>query len=415
MSAGTPREKRDMARPGVPQAKTGARFEGFSKRIPQLDGLRGVCAVMIIIHHYALYLDPRGGWLVDIVKKSTGLFSVSVDMFFVLSGFLLGGILLENRTSKNYFKVFYARRFLRIVPLYMVLLGAFWMLKYGGGAALLHYPAGYLQHPYSLKYHFMMLQNLMISITGSHHPEFLIPTWTVAAEEQFYLILPLFIRWVPESRLPAVVACLIASAIIFRAAILFLNPFHFPVPWWGAYTLLPSRLDTLFGGVLMACLFRRQGFFEKLRQNMGLIRAALAVAAAGFCMMTLKKEAWLTTVIASGGYAWFSVMCCLLLAVCLADSRFAAFFSARPLCRLGNLSYFMYLFHVPFIGFFLRGAASGKGIPIMRNASEYAAGAAAVVCVWAVAVFSRRFFEGPLISLGRRLSFNVYAGERKTA
>lgn len=214
--------------PGAEVCCAADSFEGFSKRMPQFDGLRGFCAVMVIIHHYALYLDPHGSPFIQALRKSTGLFSLWVDMFFVLSGFLLAGILLENRNSANYFRVFYVRRILRIIPLYFVLLGVFMALKYGGAAALLHYPEAYLHYGHSIKFHFLMLQNLVISVTGSPSPEFLIPAWTVAIEEQFYMILPFFVRWIPEGRLLRAAACVIvsgAAAVVWVWAAVFSRRF----------------------------------------------------------------------------------------------------------------------------------------------------------------------------------------------
>src|SRR5262249_10200979 len=94
-----------------------------SERIPELDGLRGIAIGLVLYFHcfaqaikeplrqmiYPLTLPGQGGW--------TG-----VDLFFVLSGFLIGGILLDSKGSVNYFKVFYTRRFFRIAPAYMALL-----------------------------------------------------------------------------------------------------------------------------------------------------------------------------------------------------------------------------------------------------------------------------------------------------
>src|SRR6202022_4240957 len=92
-------------------------------RIPELDGLRGVAIAMVVAHHY--FLEPiqasPGTWLSHV--QAVGRLAWSgVDLFFVLSGFLIGGILLDARDSPRYFGTFYRRRFARILPLYVVVL-----------------------------------------------------------------------------------------------------------------------------------------------------------------------------------------------------------------------------------------------------------------------------------------------------
>ena len=93
---------------------------GLPQRIPELDGVRGIAILLVVIWHYWIALvinDPLSG-LYGAVVKSLYLTWSGVDLFFVLSGFLIGGILLDNREAPGYFKAFYARRVCRIFPLY---------------------------------------------------------------------------------------------------------------------------------------------------------------------------------------------------------------------------------------------------------------------------------------------------------
>src|SRR5271155_3009302 len=110
--------------------ETGVSFR-LSGRIAELDGIRGLAIGMVLIYHYFLIR-------IDVPVRSAAAYALStgrlawsgVDLFFVLSGFLIGGILLEARGSVNYFRVFYTRRFFRIVPIYALLLLCFPVLLY---------------------------------------------------------------------------------------------------------------------------------------------------------------------------------------------------------------------------------------------------------------------------------------------
>ncbi|MGA7905778.1 MAG: acyltransferase, partial [Candidatus Sulfotelmatobacter sp.] len=108
---------------------------GSSTRIPALDGLRGVAILLVLLCHAVFELHPRSTFLSRLLIAGRLTWS-GVDLFFVLSGFLIGGILLDARRSPRYFSTFYARRAYRILPLYMVILALF-SLRYvtlGGSA-----------------------------------------------------------------------------------------------------------------------------------------------------------------------------------------------------------------------------------------------------------------------------------------
>src|SRR5258708_1205348 len=106
--------------PGT-EGRTGLRAE--AGRIPELDGIRGIAIGMVLIAHcFAIVSRPGSALAYALVPLR--LDWTGVDLFFVLSGFLIGGILLDARGSSNYFRVFYTRRFFRIVPIYAVLLAS---------------------------------------------------------------------------------------------------------------------------------------------------------------------------------------------------------------------------------------------------------------------------------------------------
>ena len=156
-------------------------------RIPELDGLRGLAILSVLFWHYGHYYAPApgsiGAWLPPLLRLAWS----GVDLFFVLSGFLIGGILIANRKASNYWRVFYVRRACRIFPLYFVVLAAFVLAT----ATITPQPSNWLlkQEPPFWNYP-LFLQNLAWLARSSFGSDFLGPTWSLAVEEQFYLVLP---------------------------------------------------------------------------------------------------------------------------------------------------------------------------------------------------------------------------------
>jgi len=104
-------------------------------RIPALDGLRGAAILLVVVWHYFYFYPDPNHHPANLLPKIYVYFErciaigwIGVDLFFVLSGFLIGGILLEVRTSHLYFKTFYLRRFFRIIPVYYAWIGIYLLL-----------------------------------------------------------------------------------------------------------------------------------------------------------------------------------------------------------------------------------------------------------------------------------------------
>src|SRR5687767_2907742 len=176
---------------------TGRRETGF---IPALDGLRGIAIILVMLHHFTYY-RPNSG--IDAQIASVLFFGwAGVDLFFVLSGFLITGILLDTRDSKRYFSTFYARRTLRIFPLYyLVLLLAFVVLpKFPALHPVLLGQVGPVDLPPQWPY-WLYLTNFSIADGGWVHG-WVDVAWSLAIEEQFYLVWPLMI-WLCPPRLVA--------------------------------------------------------------------------------------------------------------------------------------------------------------------------------------------------------------------
>src|SRR5260370_21839924 len=220
-------------------------------RIPELDGLRGLAIGMVLIFHYfQLTLVARPGSLPAYLQGAARLSWSGVDLFFVLSGFLIGGILLDARDSSNYFRVFYVRRFFRIVPIYFVFLFLALGLCALGNFGITSDFLRMFRHRLPWLPHFLFLQNFWMALTSSFGASGLTVTWSLAVEEQLYLSLPALIRFLTPRALSIPLAAGIVLAPLSRILLHAFAPSH-NLSW---YTLMPCRADALLLGVFRAIL-----------------------------------------------------------------------------------------------------------------------------------------------------------------
>src|SRR6478752_3378919 len=171
-------------------------------RIPELDGLRGLAILLVLVGHY--FAVPGTGAVSLLNGYWFRLGWTGVDLFFVLSGFLIGGILLDVRGSPNYFNTFYARRFFRIIPVYYA-----WIFLYVVLSIVvrnfLSMRIGTVQGvDGSLLAHFLFLQNFHEFLKSTVSFWWFSSTWSLAVEEQFYLVAPLLVRFLPKRILATV-------------------------------------------------------------------------------------------------------------------------------------------------------------------------------------------------------------------
>lgn len=365
--------------------------------------MRGLAILLVLVWHYVGFpLQAESGQLAVLGARTLRLAWSGVDLFFVLSGFLIGGILLDHRESPGYFKAFYARRFCRIFPLYFAWLGLFYLVL-AAAPAWAASPAvrGLFEDPLPAWSYSTFLQNLVMAREERFGPEWLGITWSLAVEEQFYILLPLVIRFIAPSRLPYAFGTLILAAPVFRI----LSGLR---GGYGALVLMPCRADALLLGVLCAWLLRRDG----VRQAVVAVRGALygilgglAAVLAVLCWQPFRFERspWL----ASGLAVLYTAF--LLLAV--SERRGPVSWLVRlPWLRgLGILAYGLYLVHQA-VNSLAHGLILGQP-PSFGSAPEVAVtlGAAAVTIV--VAQLSWRTFEKPLVAWGHSVRYEPRPGE----
>ncbi len=207
-----------------------AEIQSQGQWFPQLDGIRAIAVTLVFAHHWT--------------AAGKGVGSIGVQLFFVLSGFLITGILLrerqevdaEQQTVGFSVKQFYARRFLRIFPLYYFCLAVFLAL-------------GSFEIRKTFFWHFFYLSNVLFFLKDQFDFPFA-HFWSLAVEEQFYLFWPWMVLLCPRRNLPAVLTALIAFAPVSRL-IMFLSGHHDYVQ---TSTMVWANFDTLGMGALIACV-----------------------------------------------------------------------------------------------------------------------------------------------------------------
>jgi peptidoglycan/LPS O-acetylase OafA/YrhL len=350
------------------------------KHIPQLDVLRGI-AVLTVMGYHGLYLAPHLH-----LNLILGTGYVGVDLFFVLSGFLITGILIRTRDSDSYFRNFYARRALRIWPLYYaLLLFTFAVLP------LIHPPSTAAifakSHPWE-SYPFF-LQNLMVN--GQSFGT-LTATWSLAIEEQFYLLWPLVIFLAPPRLLK-----LIATAALFLSIAMRWSVQYGLIPPVIIYTNTLTRLDGLALGALLALWIPEAQ--ETTVKRVGMIGLGLTAPIA-------LALGWRNP----GHWAFYTaVSACFACLLCTAI-RIDALSKLRFLRYTGKISYGLYLVHVPVFMLASKPAIRGFG-PFRSGASGDALlFAASIFVCFTVSGISWTFFESKVLRLKERFSYAVGAG-----
>ena len=289
--------------------------------MPALDGLRGLAILLVLAHAFDV-IQTRGGpghqlgvWL--------DLGWIGVQLFFVLSGFLITGILLDTQSSPHYFRNFWIRRVLRIFPLYY-------------GALVVALVLGVREHQAWL---WTYTQNYAAPF-GRENPAF--PHfWSLAVEEQFYLLWPIVVWLIGRRGVIALAIALvpvaIASRVLVRAE-------------WGhdaAYMFTPCRMDALAIGAATAALVRgnrlRRVIARTHATRLGSYGSALVLVGAVLGHL-LRTGSTMQT----GGYTVIALgFAILLVAVLPMDRTPARIFAFAPLRRIGTYSYGMYVFHAP--------------------------------------------------------------------
>jgi len=350
-----------------------------SPRVPQLDGLRGIAVSLVVLFHYGDVLVH-----VPVVGQIVSHGWIGVDMFFVMSGYLIGGIALDNREASNFLSVFYRRRFLRIFPLYYFVLLFVFVLHWIRPASD-QYPAWI---------YIVYLQNYVAAFTGNPGTIWLQPTWSLAIEEQFYLVLPATLILLPRKYLVAILIAGILGAFALR-----LVGYNLPVQDPDAFSLFltQTRGDGLLYGVLLAILLRNDP-------------AAVGRWRTSFCIVPLAALIVFTLAAHLGELLFFTVgmavvgpafFCIVGLAVTRSNGLVASITDIWVIRWIGVRTYAIYLFHMPVL------LTSRLVFQACHVESESGIRIVALVVTVGLAAASWVVLERPLILKGHAFVYRV--------
>lgn len=355
------------------RGETSSAAAATTSRVAELDSLRGFAAIAVMIFH------TKPGWL--------PFGWAAVDLFFVLSGYLITSIILRHGGAPRFLVNFYTRRGLRTWPIYYLAIGVMIVLS-----PVLHRSCNWSQLPTALLY----CQGLTRLWGGSTSPfsPYLLNTWSLAIEEQFYLIWPALILAVGHRRVAVLAILCAGGSILARSQGI----------WWDSLT----RSDGLALGSLLAALrfhackpdlpaWRHRFAFRAIRLA-GL--AALAILCILGHSSGLKPESLLSghpmLALLAVNLVWLGVLD---LVVANAGRRSLRFLRLRAVQSLGTISYGLYLYHYP-IHLLLLDLARRFGVSRVMPLRLVA-----ILLTFALAAASWRHIERPLLALKRRWSY----------
>lgn len=341
-------------------------FEGFKRAqyFPTLDGLRAISVILVLFFHTGDKLwQPLHGYL-------------GVTVFFIISGFLITTLLLreEDRYGRASIWRFYIRRIFRIFPLYYLALGtvSLLVLGFGMGSDPDSYPARLL---------LLATYNGEFSGGGTFGH-----SWSLGIEEKFYLVWPI---------LGFVLAPLIRRRLLMSVVLLLGSIATAPFASWNYFAIYTPIL----AGVVSALLMHREKFFGAVQLLARPLPGALVLTAASVALLVNDELTYV--------HVPFSILAALCMPLFLIGARqLRAVLSWKPLRHLGTRAYGIYLFHPLLLEIVERGLPrddSSTPVTIARMALL-------AVSSLAVAELLYRWFEAPLIAVGRKLTGGKLVG-----
>jgi peptidoglycan/LPS O-acetylase OafA/YrhL len=366
----------------------------LGQRIPALDGLRGIAVLAILFHHFNIM--GEGARLDQIVGALANASWMGVDLFFVLSGFLITGILCDAKGHDYYFRNFYVRRCLRIFPLYYAFLVVFLV-------ALPHILRGYSQQmnttlanqgwlwTYATNILLAIRQDWSTAFPGANH------LWSLAVEEQFYALWPAVVLLLTRRQLIATCLVLITAAPVIRTALWMAGDNYL-----ASYVLTFARADTFAMGAFIALAVRTpEAFARTLRWARTVTIATAIFVISGLVLRGrwVQEDVFVFTV----GFSVVAFMFGGLLVETLRPQGLVhRLCDSQTLRSLGLYSYALYVFHPSIRRFLLDKAFVDVQIPKLFGSQllqELAVLAAGITLSFGAAWLSWHLYEKQFLKL----------------
>lgn len=366
---------------------------------PALDGLRGVAIILVLFHHFTILkpLTDLDRWIASIPLIGWS----GVDLFFALSGFLITGILIDARGSDRYFTSFYARRTLRIFPIYylivflsLIVLPRFheWHDLLAGAGAPRE------QTPY-----WLYLTNFAVASRDRFLHGILDVTWSLAIEEQFYLVWAAVVWLCPPRALGPLCFAVVLLSPVARTVALALGAEPIDV-----YVLTPYRADALATGAVIAWMLR-QGWLQRWGHRALALAAAAAGGLGAVCWLD-GDTGWQEPTMQRVGYSLLAVTAAGMLVAAVVqppDSLWPRLLSAGWLRAFGKYSYCLYLIHLPVMRIVREFVLSPADFSTFGSiwVGQLVFYVAAAAPAFALAWLSWRGFEGQILKLKARFPY----------
>jgi len=366
---------------------------------PALDGLRGAAMLLVILNHAIAVplLTATTGFDTAVSRIAFGGW-VGVDIFFVLSGFLITGILLDTAGRPGWWTSFIMRRGLRVFPLYYGALAFVFIVL----PRLVRWPEpAFATLQANQRWYWGYGVNLLYAFTrGEGTPLNTGHFWSLSIEEQFYLIWPLVVWACTPRRLLRVIALTMIGGLAFRLALVL----HDPGNARAVYFLTPGRLDTLMTGAALAVVARMPGGLARLE--------GLAPRAIGAGVITLGSLALLRgtlnpsdPVLAVAAFPLVALVFGAVLVMAVTQpptGRLARVLRCEGLRKWGTYSYGIYIIHLPLLGaieykttFYEHGVAllGGSRLPSVLLLAAVAAPVSYAFGYMSYHLYEKRFLE----------------------
>ncbi len=357
---------------------------------PALNGIRGVAILLVLVAHHFSFL---GG--VDILGM------LGVDLFFVLSGFLITHILIKTRNEPGFLKTFLKRRALRILPLYYLALLLYFLVTPLFEKLSVNYSYYVDQWPF-LVFHLNNLAQIIYPKPGP--PLLLNHFWSLSLEEQFYLIWP-FIVLIISSLKRLLTVLIVLVLLVMVARFLLWHQLQSGYFYWHLSTNI--RFDCLGAGCILAVLYnyRITHFLKSYRILLGI------VASVTFILIWVKfLFATSLPYYTIAGITFYAFICGMMIGKSILPGKLQAWLSSPLLSFLGKISYGLYVWHFPIVM-----AMNLYFLPWFQKVSsmntflcQSISGFLGIAIAMLVSYISWKYFESPIREMGR-LKYRISA------